>query len=166
MEMGVMYTRRILFITISSCFGVLAQEAPAIRIGGAVKEPLSLTAADLAKLPWARVNTKGDGIAVTYEGVWLHEVSKKAGAPGGTELRGKAMASYVVAEAKDGYQVVFSLAEIDPMFTNNEILLADRADGKPLIGRQGPFRLVAPKEKRGARSIRMLTKLDVVMLRK
>ncbi len=81
-------------------------------------------------------------------------------------MRGKALASYVLAEAKDGYQVVFSLAELDPVFTESQILLADKADGKPLTGALGPFRLIAPKDKRGARSVRMLTRLDVVLLRK
>lgn len=161
-----MYTRRLLVFTIAGYLSLLAQEAPSIQVTGAVKTPLTLTAADLARLPRATVSTNSDGIAVMYEGVWLHEVLKKAGAPGGNDLRGKALASYVLAEAKDGYQALFSLAEIDPVFTGNEILLADSADGKPLIGSQGPFRLVAPKDKRGARSVRMLTKLEVVMLRK
>lgn len=101
-----------------------------------------------------------------HEGVWLHEVLKRAGVPSGTELRGKALAGYVLAEAQDGYQVVFSLAELDPVFTDNQVLLADTAGGKPLGGAQGPFRLVAPKDKRGARSVRMLARLEVVQLRK
>lgn len=145
---------------------VPAQPAPAIEVTGAVKQELRLTTADLSTMPRATVETKADGVTVNYQGVWLHEVLKKAGVPGGTELRGKALASYLVAEAQDGYQVVFSLAELDPMFTDNPVLLADAADGKPLPGAQGPFRLVAPKEKRGARSVRMLTKIEVVLLRK
>jgi hypothetical protein len=86
--------------------------------------------------------------------------------PQGSELRGKALASYVLAEAQDGYQVVFSLGELDPAFIDNEILLADTANGKPLFGAQGRFRLVVPKDTPGARSVRMLTKLEVVQLRK
>lgn len=140
--------------------------AAAVEVAGAVATPLRLTAADMVALPRASVETRSDGVAVKYEGVWLHEVLKKAGVPAGTELRGKALASYVIAEAQDGYQVVFSLAELDPMFTDNQVLLADTANGKPLSGAQGSFRLVAPKEKRGARSIRMLTWLEVVQLRK
>ncbi|MEO7653850.1 MAG: hypothetical protein ABIZ80_25620 [Bryobacteraceae bacterium] len=81
-------------------------------------------------------------------------------------MRGKALAKYVVAEAQDNYQVVFSLAELDPAFLDNQILLADTANGKPLFGAQGRFRLLAPKDKPGARSARMLTKLEVVQLRK
>jgi len=63
-------------------------------------------------------------------------------------------------------QVVFSLGELDPAFIDNEILLADTANGKPLFGAQGRFRLVVPKDKPGARSVRMLTNLEVVQLRK
>lgn len=140
--------------------------AATVQITGAVKQPLTLTADDLAKMPRASVRTMSNGMETVYEGVWIHEVLKKAGVPLGTELRGKALASYVVAEAQDGYQVVFSLGELDPGFTSNEILLADTANGKPLFGAQGRFRLVASKDKAGARSVRMLTKLEVVQLRK
>jgi hypothetical protein len=55
---------------------------------------------------------------------------------------------------------------LDPAFIDNEILLADTANGKALFGAQGRFRLVVPNDKPGARSIRMLTKLEVVQLRK
>ncbi len=148
--------------------GVLAaQDSPAsIQIAGAVKQPLTLTAADLAKMPRASVKTTSHGLETVYEGVWLHEVLNRAGVPQGESLRGKALASYVLAEGQDGYQAVFSLAELDPAFIDNQILLADTANRKPLAGAQGRFRLVAPKDKPGARSLRMLTRLEVVQLRK
>ncbi|MCZ2156642.1 MAG: molybdopterin-dependent oxidoreductase [Bryobacterales bacterium] len=146
---------------------LLAQDAaPSIQVTGAVKQTLTLTAEDLSKMPRASVKTTNNGIETVYEGVWVHEVLKRAGVPQGAALRGKALASYVLAEAQDGYQVVFSLGELDPAFIDNEILLADTANGKPLFGAQGRFRLVAPKDKPGARSVRMLTKLEVVQLRK
>jgi len=137
-----------------------------LSVGGAVKEPLQLKVEDLAAMPRASVETENDGLRVKYEGVWLHEILKKAGAPVGQQLRGKALASYVVATAEDGYQVVFSLGELDAMITGGEMLVADRADGKALAGAQGPLRLVVAKDKRGARSVRMLTKIEVVGLRK
>jgi len=68
--------------------------------------------------------------------------------------------------ARLGYQVVFSLGELDPAFIDDEILLADTANGTPLFGAQGCFRLVVPKDKPAARSVLMLTKLEVVQLRK
>jgi DMSO/TMAO reductase YedYZ molybdopterin-dependent catalytic subunit len=162
-----MYTRRSLVLGLVIAAVVSAQDAaPTVQITGAVKQPLTLSADDLAKMPRATVKTSSNGMETVYEGVWLHEVLKKAGVPQGSELRGKALASYVLAEAQDGYQVVFSLGELDPAFIDNEILLADTANGKPLFGSQGRFRLVVPKDKPGARSVRMLTKLEVVQVRK
>jgi DMSO/TMAO reductase YedYZ molybdopterin-dependent catalytic subunit len=162
-----MYTRQCFALGLFATALLAAQDsAPSLQITGAIKQPLTLTADDLAKMPRATVRTTNNGMETVYEGVWLHEVLKRAGVPQGSELRGKALAGYVLAEAQDGYQVLFSLAELDPAFIDNEILLADTANGKPLFGAQGRFRLVVPKDKPGARSIRMLTKLEVVQLRK
>lgn len=162
-----MYTRRMLVLGLFSAALLGAQDAePKVQVTGAVKQALSLSAGDLAKMPRATVRTTSNGMETVYEGVWLHDVLKAAGVPQGGELRGKALASYVLAEAQDGYQVVFSLGELDPAFIDNEILLADTANGKALFGAQGRFRLVVPKDKPGARSVRMLTKLEVVQVRK
>ena len=162
-----MYTRRSLVWGMVATGFLMAQDAqPTLQVTGAVKQALTLSADDLAKMPRATVRTTNNGMETVYEGVWLHDILKKAGVPRGTELRGKALASYVLAEAQDGYQVVFSLGELDPAFIDNEILLADTANGKPLFGAQGRFRLVVSKDKPGARSVRMLTKLEVVQVRK
>jgi len=71
------------------------------------------------------------------------------------------MASYVVAEASDGYRVVFSLSELDSGILDSEVMVADTMDGAPLGEKQGPFRLVAPHEKRPARWVRMLKSITV-----
>jgi hypothetical protein len=72
----------------------------------------------------------------------------------------------VCASASDGYQVLFSLAELAPAFTSSDIIVADTVDGTPLFAYQGPFRIGSPKAARPARSIRMLQRLDVVRLKK
>lgn len=138
----------------------------ALVVSGDVRTPLSLTAADLKTLPRTRVETKDEGRTVVHEGVLVGELLKRAGVPVGADLRRDAVASYVVASATDGYRVVFSLAELDPGFTSNDIIIADTIDGKPLFAYQGPWRIVAPKDSRGARSIRMLERLEVVRLQK
>lgn len=144
-----------------------AADAPAtLAIAGDVAKPASLTAADLKALPRTRVEVKGEERTLVYEGVLVGALLERAGATLGAELRGDAIASYVVASASDGYRVVFSLAELDPAFTSNDIIVADTIDGKPLVAHQGPLRIVAPKDARGARSIRMLQRLEVVRLRK
>lgn len=137
-----------------------------LKVAGDVKQPLSLSAGDLAKMPRASAKTTSNGRQAVCEGVALAEILKKAGVPQGAELRGKALSTYILAKAQDGYEAVFSLGETDPDFGNTEILVADTADHKPLSGAQGRFRLVVPKDKYGARSVRMLTSLEVVQLRK
>ncbi len=141
--------------------------AASLSVTGDVSTPLTLTAADLAAMPRESVSvTEEDGAKIQYEGVPLREILKKAGAPLGGQLRGKALASYIVAKAQDGYQVVFAIGELDPAFANEQILVVDKRDGKPLFEYQGPFRIICPNDKAGARSVRMLESLQVVRLLK
>jgi DMSO/TMAO reductase YedYZ molybdopterin-dependent catalytic subunit len=146
-----------------------AQTAPELKlvVTGDVPTPLTLTAKDLAAMPRESAAVDDpDGGKTTYEGVPLQEILKKAGIPFGRQMRGKDLAGYVLAEAKDGYAVVFSLGELDPDLGGARVLVADKRDGKPLFEYQGPVRLVLPADKAGARSVRMLEKLEVVKLRK
>ena len=144
----------------------LGQQSPSFTVSGAIKQPLTLTAADLAAMPRAKAVTDNNGIQTAYEGVWLSDILKKAGVPLGPGLRGAALAGYILASASDGYQVVFSIGELDPDMAVGQYLLADTANGKPLFGENGAFRLVIPTDKRGARSVRLLTKIEVVQLKK
>ena len=151
--------------------GLVFSQAPppsiTLSVSGDVSMPLTLKAEDLASMPRETVSVDDqDGTKVQYEGVPLREVLTRAGAPMGKQLRGKALASYVVAKARDGYQVVFGLGELDAGFGNAQIIVADKRDGKPLFGYQGPFRLVCPSDHAGARSVRMLETLEVVRLQK
>jgi DMSO/TMAO reductase YedYZ molybdopterin-dependent catalytic subunit len=141
--------------------------AATLAVTGSVSSPLTLKAEDFANMPRETVTVPDqDGTKVAYEGVPLREIMKRAGAPIGKELRGKALASYIIAKARDGYQVVFTLAEISPEFGNEPILVADKRDGKPVLGSQGPLRLVCPNDKAGARSVRMLESLELILLSK
>jgi DMSO/TMAO reductase YedYZ molybdopterin-dependent catalytic subunit len=135
-----------------------------LAVGGAVAAPLKLTLADLKKMPRTtlKVVNSHDQKTETYEGVALEEILIRAGVPHAQDLRGPAMATYVLAEAADGYRVIYSLAELDPAILDSEFLVADTMDGAPLGANQGPLRLVAPHDKRPARWIRMLKSITVV----
>ena len=54
-----------------------------------------------------------------------------------------------------------ALAELDPDFGDRHILLVDRRDGKALASNEGPFRMIAPEDKRHARWVRNVTSLTV-----
>lgn len=140
--------------------------AQTLKVTGDVPNPLTLSADDLLKMPRdSALIPEQDGTKVTYEGVQLREILAKAGYGSGKDLRGKALAAYIVAKAKDGYQVVFTPGEVAPEFGNESVLVADKRDGKALFQYQGPFRLVCPGDKAGARSVRMLEEIEVVKLK-
>ena len=55
------------------------------------------------------------------------------------------------------YEVVFALPELDPDFTDRQVLLCYAKDGMPLAADEGPLRMVVPGEKRQARWVRQVT---------
>jgi DMSO/TMAO reductase YedYZ molybdopterin-dependent catalytic subunit len=147
-----------------------AQQPPSaiLKVSGDVPTALTLTADNLAHMPreTAVLTNEHDGSQSTYEGVLLREILKKAGAPFGHDLRGKALASYIVAKAGDGYQVLFTPAELDADFANERILVVDKRGGQPLSEHEGPLRLVVDGDKRPARSVRMLQEIQLVQVAK
>jgi len=148
-------------------FSALANAQNGLTVQGDIPLSVTFKLEDLAKMPREKVSVaEEDGSKVAYQGVLLSEILQRAGAPLGKQLRGKTLASYILAKAKDGYQVVFTLAELDPDFANERILVADQREGKALFGYQGPLRLVCANDKAGARSVRMLETIEIVRLRK
>src|SRR5580658_7176048 len=70
-----------------------AQSGPAtLAVTGDVATPLTLKAEDLAAMPREKATIPDqDGTQIEYEGVPLREILKRAGAPLGKDLRGKAL---------------------------------------------------------------------------
>jgi hypothetical protein len=151
----------IAFLAFLSC--ALANAQQSITIQGLDGNKLTYTVEQLRQLPqqsvsMANPHTKATG---TFEGVLLIDLLHKAGAPGGDKLRGEELRDYVEVAGSDGYRVVFALAELDPGFQDNAVLVAISGDGKPLDDKQGPVRIVAPQDKRPARSVRMVTSITI-----
>ncbi len=124
--------------------------------GAATQIPL-----DLAGLPRQPALLVAHGGSVTCDGVPLADLLARAGVPAGESLRGPALATVIIATGKDGYRVVFSLAEIDAKLGNRAVFVVDRCAGAPLAAGDGPLRLVVPGEARAARSVRQLVALRV-----
>jgi hypothetical protein len=122
-----------------------------------------LSAAELKAVPHIivtihNVHTNADE---TYSGVRVSDLLAKLGVPLGNELRGKALANYIVATGSDGYKAVLALGEVDSSFHPGEVLVADAIDGKPLDAHSGPFKLVVSEDKRPVRSVRNLVSIEV-----
>jgi len=125
-------------------------------------EPVAITPEDFRSLPHVdvKVHSNHRNVDETYSGVLLATLLTKINAPMGKDLRGETMTTVVLASGTDGYSVVLSLAEADPEFHTNQILVADLLDGKPL-GKNGPFQLVVPDDKRPARWVHNLNSIAV-----
>ena len=128
---------------------------------------LDITASMLERLQRVEVSASMHGAKpVRYSGATLQSLlHARFNAASGERLRGPWMAACVRATAADGYQVVFTLAELDPAFGNLQVLVADRQDDQPLAPEDGPLRLVVPSDQRGARSLRQLVRLEIVELK-
>jgi len=138
--------------------GSAGAAAPAsVRLSGAVQAPRTLDLAALKSLPVTRVELDGQ----RHAGVSLWALLN---AQGGLAIpaspRNTALGYYVVATGSDGYQAVFSLAELDPGIGERPVLVAYELDGAPL-DRSGMARLVVPGDKKRGRWVANLSGLEV-----
>ena len=157
--------RHLFILCLLACFalGSHAADAPSIRLIGIGKPAITLDGAALAAMPRTTVQAGAHGAAPSaWEGVSMLELLRLAGAPLDQALRGRALASFVRVTASDGYQVVFSLGELDAAFGATKVILADRHEGKPLDARDGPFRLMVPGDSRPARWEHGVISIEVV----
>ena len=163
----------LLFLLVSACFCLTARanepaHAPhqhASSPGAApVASPLAvpLDAAALAAFPRQAVAASAHGQSLRCEGIPLPTLLRAARALPEEPLRGPGLAKYVLVTARDGYRAAFSLAELEPTLGNQQVLLVDRCDGKPLDEKNGPLRLIAPGESRPARWVRQVHSITVV----
>ncbi len=139
------------------------QGQAAISLEGLDGKKVSFTLGQLRAMPQQSVSLANPHTKTTetYEGVLLTDLLAKVAAPSDEKLRGDEMRDYVEVAGRDGYRAVFALAELDPAFQDNKVLVAITSDGKPLDDKQGPVRVVAPQDKRPARSVRMVTTITV-----
>ena len=71
----------------------------------------------------------------------------------------------VVATAADGFQAVFSCAELMPAMGPTRAFVVWEMDGSPLPADQGPLRLLVTTDKDGSRSLMALRSVLVIDLR-
>ena len=133
---------------------------PVIEIGGAVSTPFSVPLRELHTLPrreitadfhcvagWSATDLRWEGVAVE---TFFKEVIEPA-VPAGTTV------THLVFRGLDGYQSVVELRDA----LDEDVLLADRLDGRALDGDHGaPIRLLSPKQY-GFVSTKHLCRIDV-----
>ena len=162
--------RRALLALVASGVAILAgAQAPApttrLAVIGNVAQPLSLTVDDLKRYPAHAVLYSPRGGATTaetprrYTGCLLRDVLTAAkpteGAP--RDLR----KSYVLASASDGYEVLFSWAELYVSPVGDDVFIVYERDGAPLADDEGRIALIARSDLRPARHVKWLRTLTL-----
>ena len=152
------------FLVFASLTVPVSARAQSLTITNSDGRSTTISAAQIASA--ARVSAPVDerGSPARFEGVPLSAILTMAGVQLGDSLRGPRLAEVLLVTASDGYKVACALAEADPVFATREIILADKRDGKPLDAREGPFRIIAPGDKRPARWIRKVTEMKIVKM--
>lgn len=155
--------KRSAFAILALVFSSLALQCQQLTVQSEAGKQVVLNRPDLDALPHVKVSAaEHGGTPVEFEGVTLRSVLEKSGVSFGESMKGKRLANCLLVEAADGYRAVIALPEMDPAFTDKQIVLAFLRDGKPLGEKEGPYRVVIPDEKRMTRWVRQVTTLKIV----
>jgi hypothetical protein len=105
----------------------------------------------------------GTPVTATFTGVSLWTLLTDAGIVTDPTVKNDILNYYVLATGSDGYEAIFSLGELDPMFggTGAPDLIAYLQDGMPL-GADGFARVVVPGDNFGGRYVSNLVSLQVI----
>jgi len=158
-------------LALCSSAGIAAQPAAptvtAVTVGGNVSQSLSLTVADLKRytahqidyVPPQTEHKSGGEPTRHYTGCLLRDVlaAAKPVESKPRELR----KSYVVATANDGYEVVFSWAELFVSPIGDNAFIVYERDGAPLLDDEGPIALIVVTDMRPVRQVKWLKALTL-----
>jgi hypothetical protein len=116
------------------------------------------------------VKYKSHGVEHTFDCVSLVSFLKAAGAdtnfvmqPGADpKVKNPQLRRVVIVTGRDGYAVVFSLAELLPAIGDRTVWLALDEDGKPLPEGDGPMRLIVPDDKMPGRAVHEIASIEIV----
>jgi len=128
---------------------------------GAGSKPVTITLEALAALSQIEQDVTfktSKGVSMGhYKGPLLWDVVKVSKALDGLD-HNEELSKTLMVTASDDYQIAFSIGELSPEFGNALVLLALEVDGKVLAD---GFRIVVQGDKRGARAIHNIVKMEI-----
>ena len=135
--------------------------SPGFTVTGDVKQTLNIS--DLVSYPRAEAPAKmiGDGAGFhgleSYGGVLLSELLKKADVtPDFNQV--------IVISAPDGYRSLVSIGEVFLSSRGKSIMIADQVANQP-VNKEGRFKLIFPDDLSGDRTVKAVSKIEVVSLK-
>src|SRR5215469_7216358 len=136
-------------------------------LSGAVQNPGIFSLSSLEALPATTETVTylagGTPVTATFTGVSLWTLLTDAGIITDPTVKNDILNYYVLATGSDGYEAIFSLGELDPMFggTGAPDLIAYMENGM-LLGADGFARVVVPGDNFGGRYVSNLVSLQVI----
>jgi hypothetical protein len=121
-----------------------------------------LEQADIEALPHTKVTTHASDTPATFEGITLNDLLGKAGIEFGQTLKDKRLASCLLVGAADRYRVVIALPELDPAFTDKQIVLFCETESHWTQKRRRTALSYPMVVKRMARWVRQVATLKIV----
>jgi hypothetical protein len=139
-----------------------------VLVSGQIADPGIYNLPETTPVTVESVTYQAAGVPVsdTYTGTTLWNLLADAGGVTTTTAKNDILSKYVIATGSDGYQAVFSLGEIDPMFGNQSVLVAYADTGGQLgpNASDGLARMVVPGDIAGGRYVSDLVSLQVKSL--
>jgi hypothetical protein len=127
-----------------------------LSLSGLVLHPGSFDLASLEAMPTV-TETVG---STRYTGVLLWDFLNAAGLQL-SSMKNDVLSKYLLATGSDGYEVAFSLGELNPSFGNQPDIIAFMQDGQPLTS-TGFARLVIPNDAKQGRWVSNLVDIRVL----
>ena len=136
-------------------------------LSGAVRNPGNYTLSSLQDQPPTTETVTylagGTPVTATFTGVSIWTLLTNAGIITDPAIKNDILNYYLLATGTDGYEAIYSLGELDPMFggIGPPDLIAYLEDGAP-IGTDGFARVVVPGDNFGGRYVSNLVSLEVI----
>lgn len=146
------------------CMALAIAQAPADEVTVVRPDGQSrvFTSAALRALPREEVAASDHDKPVVFTGSDLRELLRAAEVEPPERVRGPLMRRVVLVQAADGYAVAFAYAELDLSLGDRRVYLVDRVGDMPLAADDGPWRLVVPRDARGGRWVKRVTRISVI----
>jgi precorrin-4 methylase len=135
--------------------------SPGFMVTGDVKQTFNIP--ELASYPRTEAPAKmiGDGAGYhgleSYGGILLSELLKKAGVT--PDLN-----QVIVISAPDGYRSLVSMGEVFLSSRGKSIMIADQVANQP-VKKDGKFKLILPDDLSADRTVKAVSKIEVVSLK-
>jgi DMSO/TMAO reductase YedYZ molybdopterin-dependent catalytic subunit len=151
------------FIIFSGIYSGLKAQSESITF---INESGNSSSIDPMKLKSKTIKAIGHDLKThEFSGPLLSDFLSNAGVILGEAAKKQTVSSYIIIEARDNYKCVFALAELDPLFSSSDIIIASKMDGKALPENNGPYQIIVPNDKKHGRWVRQVKSIELHVLK-